>query len=139
MSRLCLAAERRDAEQVSCLWLDESPLALKDERDATTAILPLSPDLIQAVFARYAKPLATEVPPAIPGDAQIRFTTSSGARATVRAFAFRGYGDVLPSDYLLLETHDQEPVCASTSILSAALLALARAATRARAAAPSGS
>lgn len=136
MPRLCLATRRHAGGEVGCLWLCEAPLAVTDERDDPPAILSLWPDALLAVFARYAKPLATAAPPATVAETAIRFSSSSGASATVRAFAFRGYGDVLPSDYLLLSVDGQEPVCASASILASALVALARAATRARAATP---
>lgn len=84
-------------------------------------------NMVVAVFERYARPLAVAAPAREPDDQVVTMTHPTGRPAVVRAFAFKGFGDVIPSDYLLLEIEGAEPVAAPARLAGAALIALARA------------
>jgi hypothetical protein len=86
--------------------------------------------MLEAIFARYGKALAAAVPPPAEDDQRIDVALADGRRAGLRAFSFRGWGDVLPSDYLLWEVDGAEPSAAPAALAGAGLLALARAASR---------
>lgn len=99
-------------------------------RQADGVARPLPAAAIEATFTRYARPLAIALPARAAEDQAIAFITSDGARATVRAFAYRSWTDALPTDYLALEVEGREAVAAPARLVAAALAALARAAER---------
>jgi hypothetical protein len=121
--------ERRDplGAVVAATWLleDAGALSLEDsDHPGTRRALPIT--AVTAIFARYGKPLAAAAPPLAADDQQIPLTLPTGASATVRAFSFRGWGSVLPEDYLLLTADGAEPLAAPAPLVAAALSALAR-------------
>jgi len=111
---------------VTTKWLVEVEAGLLLRDDETGVELPLWIPAVVAVFDRYGKPLAAAPPP--PSDPAVELPLGEGRRGRVRAFRFRGYGDVELTDYLLLERDDTEPVAAPAPLVAAALLHLARAA-----------
>lgn len=127
-NRLCLYEQRDAAGGVHPTWLLEDGGALALESPDTARALPLSPAALEAVFRRYARPLGVAAPPVQPDDQRIDVTLPSGRAAMVRAFSFRGWGSVLPEDYVLLAVDGEEPLAAPAPLVSAALAALARAA-----------
>lgn len=137
MTRLRLHERRDPLGRLRVTWLmqDVGPggapaLSLVDEADDDPRPLPLPAASVIAAFERYGKALAAPAPPVEADDELILVPLSSGGSGRLRAFAFRGYGSVLPEDYLLLE-RDGEPLAGPAPLLAAALAALARAAARA--------
>ena len=147
MNRLRIDARLDDQGATRTTWLLEeagrvSILDETDETDATDATIGRPLDLpVQALtgaFDRYGRPLDERyaLPPPGEDDAVVRFVRSfdrAGAAdgtALVRGFSFLGWGEVEPTEYLLYEASGREPVCAPARLMSAALLALARAAER---------
>ena len=80
------------------------------------------------IFSRYGKPLAVAMPPAADDDQRAFVVQPGGGEARVRVLQVRGYGDVIPNDYFVLERDDAEAVAVAGPMFSAALEALARAA-----------
>jgi hypothetical protein len=99
-------------------------LAIVDEDSGDALAIP--PRALVAAFDRYGRPLAAAPPP--PSPEALEIVLEDGARGRLRAFRFRGWGDVEPSDYLLLERDGMEPVAGPAPLLVAALRHLARAA-----------
>ncbi len=105
---------------------------------AFARIAALSPDAVLAIFRRYGRPLAVEMPPPAADDRRAVLAwaeqppTDGGrppeAPATVRVLQVMGYGDVIPNDYFVLEVTGQEPVAVAGPFFAAAVEALARAA-----------
>jgi hypothetical protein len=93
---------------------------------ARLAALP--PDAVLAIFHRYGRPLAVEMPAPAADDQHARLERPGAAPATVRVLQVLGYGDVIPNDYFVLELGDETPVAVSAPFFAAALEALARAA-----------
>jgi len=93
---------------------------------ARVAALP--PDAVLAVFQRYGRPLAVEMPAPAPDDQRATLERPGGAPATVRVLQVMGYGDVIPNDYFVLELGDETPLAVAGPFFAAALEALARAA-----------
>ena len=85
----------------------------------------MPPDAVVAVFRRYGRPLAVEMPPPAVDDRRSVLERPTGA--TVRVLQVMGYGDVIPNDYFVLETTGEEPVAVAGPFFAAALEALARA------------
>jgi hypothetical protein len=98
----------------------------------------MPPDAVLAIFRRYGRPLAVEMPPPAADDQRAVLESPAGApgnggagpvaSATVRVLQVMGYGDVIPNDYFVLEMTGEEPVAVAGPFFAAALEALARAA-----------
>jgi hypothetical protein len=86
------------------------------------------PGVVLGIFARYGRPLEVAMPPAAPDDQSHELVGPDGATAIVRVLRVLGFGDVIPNDYFVLETDDDEPVAVPGPLFSAALTALATAA-----------
>lgn len=93
---------------------------------ARVAAMP--PDAVLAIFRRYGRPLAVEMPAAAVDDQRATLERPGGAPATVRVLQVMGYGDVIPNDYFVLELDGEVPVAVAGPFFAAALEALARAA-----------
>lgn len=93
---------------------------------ARVAALP--PDAVLAIFRRYGRPLAVEMPVAAPDDRRATLERPGSGPATVRVLQVMGYGDVIPNDYFVLELDGETPVAVAGPFFAAALEALARAA-----------
>jgi hypothetical protein len=101
-------------------------------------IAAMPPDAVLAIFQRYGRPLAVEMPPPAADDQRAVLEWPAGApeeggatpaaSATVRVLKVMGYGDVIPNDYFVLEMTGEEPVAVTGPFFAAALEALARAA-----------
>jgi hypothetical protein len=92
-------------------------------------IAAMPPDAVLAIFRRYGRPLAVEMPVAAADDRRAILDRPGGAPATVRVLQVMGYGDVIPNDYFVLEPGAGEtPVAVTGPFFAAALEALARAA-----------
>ena len=113
-------------------------MAPEDDKPATFARVAAMPaDAVLAIFRRYGRPLAVEMPPPSADDQRAVLewparAPADGARApvasaTVRVLQVMGYGDVIPNDYFVLETASEEPVAVVGPFFAAALEALARA------------
>jgi hypothetical protein len=128
VSRLEIASRRRDDGALEAIWLVEvdGGLGLIDAPAAPPAPLPVG--AVDAIFRRYGKPLDEKVSlPALAGDDQaVLVTLADGRQASLRAFAFKGWGDVLPSDYLVLEVPGDDALVVAAQMASGALRALAR-------------
>jgi hypothetical protein len=83
---------------------------------------------VLAVFRRYGKPLAVPMPPVEADDQRAELAVAGGGAARVRVLQVRGYGDVIPNDYFVLERGDEDPVAVAGPMFSGAIEALARAA-----------
>lgn len=122
MARLAILRVRDGEGAVRATWLsDDGGLTLDDGTGARA----IAPAIIEAVFTRYGKPLAAEAPRATDG---VAITLPDGTRALVSTFRFRGFGDVEPTDYLLLDVDGREALAGPATLLAAALGHLARAA-----------
>jgi hypothetical protein len=91
-------------------------------------IAALPPDAVLAVFRRYGRPLAVEMPAPAADDQRTTLRRPAGPPATVRVLQVLGYGDVIPNDYFVLELGDETPLAVAGPFFAAALEALARAA-----------
>lgn len=110
------------------------PTAVDNLPRTFARIAAMPPQAVLAIFRRYGRPLAVEMPapakddrqavlPASPGD-----EPGTGAPAIVRVLQVMGYGDVIPNDYFVLESAGEDPVAVAAPFFAAALEALARAA-----------
>ncbi len=88
----------------------------------------MSPAAVLAIFGRYGRPLAVEMPPPAADDRRAVVQRADGASGTVRVLQVMGYGDVIPNDYFVLEVAGEEPMAVSGPFFASALEALARAA-----------
>ncbi|HEY7375228.1 MAG TPA: hypothetical protein VIF57_23905 [Polyangia bacterium] len=68
------------------------------------------------------------MPAAEADDQRAQLALPDGGAASVRVLQVRGYGDVIPNDYFVLERPGEEAVAVAGPLFSAALAALARAA-----------
>ena len=102
--------------------------ALAIHVDDAGEALPIPTPALVAAFERYARPLASSAPPASEGAEALEIELGEGLRGRIRNFRFRGWGDVEPSDYLLLERDGREPIAGPAPLIVAALRHLARAA-----------
>lgn len=93
---------------------------------ARLAAMP--PDAVRAIFKRYGRPLAVEMPPPAADDRRATLAGTGGAPATVRVLQVMGYGDVIPNDYFVLESPGEDPLAVAGPFFAAAVEALARAA-----------
>ena len=91
-------------------------------------IAAMSPAAVLAIFGRYGRPLAVEMPPPAADDRRAVLPRADGAAGTVRVLQVMGYGDVIPNDYFVLEVAGEEPMAVSGPFFASALEALARAA-----------
>ncbi|HEX2574181.1 MAG TPA: hypothetical protein VH877_31835 [Polyangia bacterium] len=137
MNRLRIDAHLDDQGTARATWLLEEAgrVSILDETVGRPQGLPVQ--ALTGAFGRYARPLDEHyaLPPLGEDDAVVRFSLPSGeagGTALVRSFSFLGWGEVEPTEYLLYEVSGREPVCAPARLMSAALLALARAAERLR-------
>lgn len=103
-----------------------------DEPDAIAEVLArarqLPPDAVAALFRRYGRPLAVELPPAAPDDRAVELALPDGAIATVRLLQVRTAVDVIANDWFVLAAPAAEPLAIAGPLFAAALAALARAA-----------
>ena len=121
MAKLEILNVRDQVGDVHSTWLsDDGGLTLKDDAGAHA----LAAAHVEAVFARYGKPLAAAAPA---GGHAVVMTLPDGTRGQVRAFRFRGFGDVEPKDYLLFDVDGRESLAGPAPLLAAALVHLARA------------
>jgi len=91
------------------------------------AVVP--PKAVLGIFARYGKPLAVPMPPVAADDQRALITVpGGGGEASVRVLQVRGYGDVIPNDYFVLERPGEDALLVAGAMFSGALEALARAA-----------
>ena len=88
----------------------------------------MPPKAVLGIFSRYGKALAVPMPPVAADDQRALIAVPGGGEASVRVLQVRGYGDVIPNDYFVLERDDAEAVAVAGPMFSAALEALARAA-----------
>jgi hypothetical protein len=91
-------------------------------------IAAMPPAAVLAVFGRYGRPLAVEMPPPAADDRRAVLPGADGVAGTVRVLQVMGYGDVIPNDYFVLEVAGEEPMAVSGPFFASALEALARAA-----------
>ena len=63
----------------------------------------MPPKAVLAIFSRYGKPLAVPMPPVAADDQRALLALPGGGEASVRVLQVRGYGDVIPNDYFVLE------------------------------------
>ena len=107
-----------------------------DKQDALPGtfarVAAMPPDAVLAIFRRYGRPLAVEMPaPAADDHRAVLALPGSGAAAgpsgTVRVLQVMGYGDVIPNDYFVLEVTGEEPLAVAGPFFAAVLEALARA------------
>lgn len=91
-------------------------------------IAAMPPAAVLAIFGRYGRPLAVEMPPPAADDRRAVLPRADGAPGTVRVLQVMGYGDVIPNDYFVLEVAGEEPMAVSGPFFASALEALARAA-----------
>ena len=80
-----------------------------------------------AVFRRYGKPLAVTMPALAGDDQRAELALPGGGAARVRVLQVRGYGDVIPNDYFVLEREGDDALAVAGPMFSGALEALARA------------
>ena len=105
--------------------------------DTFARVAAMPPDAVLAIFRRYGRPLAVEMPPPAaddqravldwPAEAPADGVRAPAASATVRVLQVMGYGDVIPNDYFVLELAGEEPLAVAGPFFAAALEALARA------------
>lgn len=88
----------------------------------------MSPGAVLAIFKRYGRPLAVEMPAPAADDQRAVLEQPEGGPATVRVLQVMGYGDVIPNDYFVLEPAEGPAVAVSAPFFASALEALARAA-----------
>ena len=91
-------------------------------------IAAMPPQAVLAIFQRYGRPLAVEMPASATDDRRATLARPGGAPATVRVLQVMGYGDVIPNDYFVLESAGEDPLAVAGPFFAAALEALARAA-----------
>jgi hypothetical protein len=91
-------------------------------------IAAMPPQAVWAIFQRYGRPLAVEMPASAADDRRATLAGLDGAPATVRVLQVMGYGDVIPNDYFVLEAPGADPLAVAGPFFAAALEALARAA-----------
>jgi hypothetical protein len=91
-------------------------------------VVALPPEAVLAVFRRYGRPLAVEMPAPAADDQGATLERPGAAPAAVRVLQVMGYGDVIPNDYFVLEVGDETPLAVAGPFFAAALEALARAA-----------
>ena len=97
----------------------------------TFALMADAPDeILLAIFLRYGRPLAVDMPAEASGAPRHLLTASDGSTALVRLLRILGFGDVIPNDYLVLEAGDADPVAVPAPHFSAALTAVLRAAVQ---------
>jgi hypothetical protein len=135
MNRLRIDARLDDQGAARATWLleDAGRVSILDEMVGRPLGLPMQ--ALIGAFDRYGRPLDERYTPPSLGedDAVVRVSLSSdgtGGTAVVRSFSFLGWGEVEPTEYLLYEVSGRDPVCAPARLMSAALLALARAVER---------
>jgi hypothetical protein len=83
---------------------------------------------VVAVFQRYGKPLADELPPIEAEDQRAELTLDDGARVVVRVLNVRTPVDVIGNDWFILQ--GEEALAVPAPLFAAALAALARAASK---------
>jgi hypothetical protein len=112
-----------DGRLASDALVTEDPLTRAFDR-----IAAMPPAAVLAIFRRYGRPLAVEMPPAAADDRRAVLARPGDAPANVRVLQVLGYGDVIPNDYFVLELDGETPAAVSAPFFASALEALARAA-----------
>jgi hypothetical protein len=87
----------------------------------------VSPEALLAIFRRYGRPLDVAMPAPAADDQRHVLGAPEAPSAVVRVLQVRGYGDVIPNDYFVLEPRGADAVAVSGPFFAAALEALARA------------
>ena len=88
----------------------------------------MPPKAVLGIFNRYGKPLAVPMPPVAADDQRAPLPLPDGGEASVRVLQVRGYGDVIPNDYFVLERAGEDALIVAGAMFAGALEALARAA-----------
>ena len=88
----------------------------------------MPPKAVLGIFSRYGKPLAVAMPAVEADDQRVELALPDGGAASVRVLQVRGYGDVIPNDYFVLERDGQDALIVAGGMFAGALAALARAA-----------
>ena len=88
----------------------------------------MPPKAVLGIFNRYGKPLAVPMPPVAADDQRASLPLPAGGEASVRVLQVRGYGDVIPNDYFVLERPGEDGLIVAGGMFAGALEALARAA-----------
>ncbi len=107
------------------LWLGEDPAGPAEVRVPANALF--------ATFNRYGRAFELGLAPPPPSPDEPRLEVShAGVVAELRAFRFRGFGDVIASDYLVLtpRTAGADPLVVPAQMAASALAVVARAAAR---------
>jgi hypothetical protein len=84
--------------------------------------------VVVGIFSRYGKPLAVAMPADEADDQRAELALPDGGAAKVRVLQVRGYGDVIPNDYFVLERPGEDALAVAGPLFAGALAALARAA-----------
>jgi len=111
------------------LWLGEGAAAGTGTGTGTGTV-EVRANVLVATMGRYGRAFETGIEPPPPGPHDEHLVIEGVG--TLRPFRFRGFGDVLPSDYLVLTPPAGEPLVAPAGMAAAALAVVARAAARAR-------
>jgi len=142
-------ATRREPAGVIEVWLEQraGDLWLGETREATAEAGPetdnsaavaaelvrVPPNALFATFARYGRAFELGLSPPPPSPDEPRLQVShAGVVAELRAFRFRGFGDVIASDYLVLtpQADGADPLVVPAQMAASALAVVARAAAR---------
>jgi hypothetical protein len=138
-------ATRRDDAGVTSIWLERRAGALWLGEDPAAAGAAPPPEIevganaLFATFNRYGRALELGLvaPEPAPGDTVLE-VTHGGVTARLHAFRFRGFGDVISSDYLALTPAGGEAMVVPAAMAASALTVVARAAARVGKVAPGG-
>lgn len=127
-------ATRREPAGVIEVWLEQraGELWLGEAPPVGEVRVPLN--ALFATFNRYGRAfeLGLAPPPPTPDEPRLQ-VSHAGVVAELRAFRFRGFGDVIASDYLVLtpQAEGAEPLVVPAQMAASALAVVARAAARA--------
>lgn len=135
--RFRMYAQREKSGEVldTFLVVAADSLAIWEQVDGA-APMPISVGLLQAVFARYGKPLEVglKITPLLAredaDDLPLQLELQAGTSATLQRFRFMPYGWVYPEDYLLWSVGSEEPLAAPAPLVISATTALAKAAQK---------
>ena len=94
--------------------------------EVLAALQALPAAAVEALFARYGKPLAVELEPAQDGEPAAEVARSEGGTARVRAARIRMPVDVIANDWFVWEVREAEPLAIPGPLFAAAVAALGR-------------
>ena len=106
---------------------DDAATDAIDEALALARALPAA--AVAALFRRYGKPIAVELPAEL-GDRRAALVADGVDLGSVRVLNLRTAVDVIGNDWFVLEAPSAEPLAVAGPLFAAALAALARAAPR---------